>query len=86
MDCDDIRQALSARLDSETGPALAERRADEHLARCGACQRWLDRAAAVTRRVRMSAAVAWPDVTEAVLARVPPAPDRHGQPPGSRST
>ncbi|MEJ2858238.1 MULTISPECIES: zf-HC2 domain-containing protein [unclassified Saccharothrix] len=85
MDCDDIRQALSARLDGESGPPDAERFAEEHLDRCGACARWLDRAAAVTRRVRLSAAVVWPDVAEAVLARVPPAPDADGEPPGPRS-
>ncbi|MFI9815529.1 zf-HC2 domain-containing protein [Saccharothrix variisporea] len=81
MDCDDIRPALSARLDSETGPAELERLADEHLEHCGACARWLDQAAAVTRRVRMSAAVAWPDVTEAVLARLFPTPDPAAGPP-----
>ncbi|MFB9502451.1 zf-HC2 domain-containing protein [Saccharothrix mutabilis subsp. capreolus] len=76
MDCDDIRETLSARLDGEAGPAAAERFADEHLEDCGGCARWLDRAAAVTRRVRVSAAVAGPDVTAAVLALVPPAPAR----------
>ncbi|WP_309116671.1 zf-HC2 domain-containing protein [Saccharothrix sp.] len=74
VDCDDIRETLSARLDGEAGPTHAERLADEHLEHCGACARWLDGAAAVTRRIRVSAATAWPDVTGAVLARVPPAP------------
>ncbi|XVV05195.1 zf-HC2 domain-containing protein [Actinosynnema sp. CA-248983] len=76
VDCDDIRETLSARLDGEAGPANTEQLADAHLEHCAPCTRWLDRAAAVTRRIRVSAATAWPDVTEPVLARLPPTPDR----------
>ena len=44
---------------------------DEHLDRCAACRGWADAAAEVTRRARLVAAPPVPDVTAAVLARLP---------------
>jgi predicted anti-sigma-YlaC factor YlaD len=44
---------------------------DEHLARCAACRSWADSAAEVTRRARLGLAVPVPDVTAAVLGRLP---------------
>jgi hypothetical protein len=67
VDCGDFREALSARLDNEDcGPV------DAHLESCADCAYWFDAAALITRRTRTSAVVAWPDVADAVLARVPP--------------
>lgn len=71
MDCDDFREALSARLDNEEEPPDAARSIDAHLADCHECAHWYDAAARITRRTRTTEAFAWPDVAEDVLARVP---------------
>lgn len=71
MDCEEYREALSARLDDEEGPEDARVPADLHLEHCADCATWYDNAAFITRRTRTTAAVAWPDVADAVLARVP---------------
>jgi predicted anti-sigma-YlaC factor YlaD len=73
VDCEDFREALSARLDNEEDIGAP---ADAHLEYCADCAYWFDAAALITRRTRTSAVVAWPDVADAVLARVPPASDR----------
>ncbi|HYQ66910.1 hypothetical protein [Actinophytocola sp.] len=73
MDCEDFREALSARLDNEE---VADHPTDAHLEHCADCAYWYDAAALITRRTRTSAVVAWPDVADAVLARVPPGADR----------
>jgi predicted anti-sigma-YlaC factor YlaD len=66
MRCDDVRLALSARLDgeAETRPAAA---VDEHLAGCAGCRSWLVRAERITRTVRLQP-VDVPDLTLRVLA------------------
>lgn len=74
MDCEAYREALSARLDDEEGPEDARQPTDLHLEYCVDCALWYDHAALITRRTRTTAAVAWPDVTDAVLARVPAGP------------
>ncbi len=71
VDCEEYREALSARLDDEEGPEDARLPADLHLEHCADCATWYDNAAFITRRTRTTAAVAWPDVADAVLARVP---------------
>lgn len=71
VDCEEYREALSARLDDEEGPDDALHPADLHLEFCADCARWYDNAALITRRTRTTAAVTWPDVTDAVLAKVP---------------
>lgn len=76
MDCEDFREALSARLDDEEGVLDTDQPADAHLEYCADCAFWYDAAALITRRTRTSAVVAWPDVADAVLARVPPGGDR----------
>ncbi|SDX93089.1 Predicted anti-sigma-YlaC factor YlaD, contains Zn-finger domain [Micromonospora pattaloongensis] len=68
MTCDEIRIALSARLDGEDPQAPAAR-LDGHLAGCAACRVWLARAEQVTRAVRVQPAEV-PDLTAAVLAAV----------------
>ena len=73
MDCEDFREALSARLDNEE---VADHPTDAHLEHCADCAYWYDAAVLITRRTRTSAVVAWPDVADAVLARVPPDADR----------
>jgi predicted anti-sigma-YlaC factor YlaD len=44
---------------------------DEHLDGCGACRSWSEAAAEVTRRARLVVAPPIPDVTAAVLGRLP---------------
>jgi predicted anti-sigma-YlaC factor YlaD len=76
VDCEDFREALSARLDNEEDADDARQPIDTHLAHCGDCALWYDTAALITRRVRSTAAVVWPDVADAVLARLPTSGNR----------
>ncbi|MGH3715544.1 MAG: zf-HC2 domain-containing protein [Micromonosporaceae bacterium] len=69
MDCGEVREALSALLDSETPPVTAEV-ARRHLAGCADCRQWQLRAEQVTRQVRVGAAADVPDLTARVLAAV----------------
>jgi len=71
VDCEEYREALSARLDDEEAPQDARQPVDLHLEYCAECALWYDDAALITRRTRTTAAVTWPDVTDAVLARTP---------------
>jgi predicted anti-sigma-YlaC factor YlaD len=70
MQCQNFREAISARLDGEPlglpGAAL-----DQHLDGCPACVGWADQAAVVTRRARLAPAPAVPDLTATVLAALP---------------
>ncbi|WP_422734149.1 zf-HC2 domain-containing protein [Micromonospora sp. WMMD558] len=68
MNCDDVRVALSARLDGED-PQAAPAVLDAHTEGCRACRAWLARAEQVTRLVRVQP-VAVPDLTAPVLAAV----------------
>ncbi|TDC42570.1 zf-HC2 domain-containing protein [Micromonospora sp. KC213] len=75
MGCVQWREVLSAQLDGEESPA--ERLAAErHLVGCAGCRAWYDQAAAVTRRVRLTPTGSEVDLTEAVLAALPPAAPR----------
>jgi predicted anti-sigma-YlaC factor YlaD len=76
VDCEDFREALSARLDNEEDANDARQPIDTHLARCEDCAFWYDTAALITRRARTTATVVWPDVSDAVLARVPTSGNR----------
>jgi len=82
MRCDDVRLALSARLDGEAlfppgGPGEAAHEAphqaahevDEHLGGCPTCRAWLAGAERVTRTVRIQP-VEVPDLTARILAAV----------------
>jgi predicted anti-sigma-YlaC factor YlaD len=73
--CATCRDAVSATLDGEA-PGVPLRRVDEHLASCAGCRIWSERAAEVTRRARLTLAPPVPDVTVAVLDRLPAAPAR----------
>jgi predicted anti-sigma-YlaC factor YlaD len=68
--CAACRNAVSATLDGES-PGVPLRWVDEHLDGCGACRSWSEAAAEVTRRARLVAAPPVPDVTAAVLQRLP---------------
>ncbi|MEU6072938.1 zf-HC2 domain-containing protein [Micromonospora sp. NPDC047074] len=76
MGCEQWREVLSAQLDGEE--TAAERTAAAgHLAGCDGCRAWYDRAAAVTRRVRLSVAVVDDDRTDVILGALPtPSPRR----------
>lgn len=76
VDCEDFREALSARLDNEEDVGDARQPIDTHLAYCGDCAFWYDTAALISRRARTTAAVVWPDVSEAVLTRLPASGNR----------
>ena len=70
MPCLRFREAISARLDGEAlGMPAAE--LDGHLDGCAACTDWAARAGLVTRRARLAAAPAVPDLTATVLAALP---------------
>jgi predicted anti-sigma-YlaC factor YlaD len=70
MSCPRFREAISARLDGEAlGMPAAE--LDGHLDACPACAGWADRVGVVTRRARLAAAPAVPDLTAVVLGALP---------------
>jgi predicted anti-sigma-YlaC factor YlaD len=76
MQCDRIREAISARIDGED-PGLPDDALDAHLAACAACRGWQQGAHAVTRRARLSGSFLDHDLTPAVLTVIPlPAPRR----------
>jgi predicted anti-sigma-YlaC factor YlaD len=79
MDCDKVREAISAQIDGEeTGLGAPRWPSDAlaaHLAGCAACAQWQGRAHAVTRRVRLGGSFLDHDLTAAVLAAAA-APDR----------
>jgi len=69
--CDRYRVAVSAALDGED-PGLEAAVLDAHLRRCGPCRRFADRAERLHRDLRLRAAEPVPDLTGAILARLPP--------------
>jgi predicted anti-sigma-YlaC factor YlaD len=71
--CTEVREALSAQLDGER-LELSSERLRAHLARCGACAAFDERAVRVTRRARIGAAAAVPDLTAPILTSLA---DRH---------
>jgi len=71
MECDRAREAISARIDGED-PGVPDDAIAAHLAGCAACQDWQRRAHVLTRRTRLGGAVLERDLTEGVLAAVPP--------------
>jgi len=75
VNCSDIREALSARIDGEAGP-LPEPVVDRHLAGCPGCRAWQDDAVRLRRLMLVREAPAVPDLTERILAEVP-APPAH---------
>jgi predicted anti-sigma-YlaC factor YlaD len=70
MQCTPYREALSARLDGESS-GLTSGELDAHLAGCAPCTSWARQAESATRRARLAAAPAVPDLTATVLAALP---------------
>lgn len=71
IDCEQVREALSAGMDGEQAPAgVGQRALGDHLARCGGCRRWLEEAEAVNRLYRLRPAPVVPDLSATVLAAV----------------
>jgi len=76
MDCDRVREAISAQIDGEE-PGLPPDALAAHLAGCAACAQWQGRAHTVTRRVRLGGSFLDHDLTAGVLAAAPTSdPDR----------
>jgi predicted anti-sigma-YlaC factor YlaD len=68
MNCDDIREALSAEMDSEALPAGIDGSAvDAHLERCEVCRAWLAEVKEVGRLFRIRSATASPELSDAVV-------------------
>lgn len=75
MDCSVVREALSARLDGETGP-LDPDSVGRHLHGCPACRSWQEDLAILHRLVRVRAAEPVPDLSAAIVDAHHPAPRR----------
>ncbi len=73
MECSEIREALSARLDGEE-PGLPAEATDTHLAGCRACTAWADELAVLHRMVRVREAEPVPDLSAAIVDAFVPAP------------
>ena len=75
MECDRVREAISARIDGED-PGVPDGPIEAHLATCADCRGWQQRAHAVTRRARLGGRFLEQDLTARVLAAIPPEPAR----------
>jgi RNA polymerase sigma-70 factor (ECF subfamily) len=73
MDCRFYREAISVRIDGET-EVLESQALDAHLASCRSCRDWALAAQQVTRRVRVAAAEAVPDLAPSIMARLAASP------------
>lgn len=71
MQCDQVREALSARLDGEADP-VGSGPIDDHLAGCPACTAWAEEVATLHRMVRVREAEPVPDLSAAILAGTGP--------------
>jgi len=75
MECDRVREAISARIDGED-PGVPDGAIEAHLATCADCRGWQQRAHAITRRARLGGRFLEQDLTGQVLAAIPPEPAR----------
>lgn len=82
MECSTVCEAVSARLDGED-PGVDQEAIEAHLADCGACRAWRQRAYAVTRRGRLTGRFLDHDLAPRVLAALPDG-DRRTDRPGLR--
>jgi predicted anti-sigma-YlaC factor YlaD len=73
MECDRVREAISARIDGED-PGVPDGPVEAHLATCADCRGWQQRAHAMTRRARLGGRFLEQDLTARVLAAIPPEP------------
>ncbi|GAA4884933.1 zf-HC2 domain-containing protein [Saccharopolyspora cebuensis] len=71
MDCSTFREALSARLDGETGP-VPDEALDRHLLRCPDCRAWDERITGLRRGMLVREAPPVPDLTERITAAARP--------------
>ncbi|AKK02687.1 zf-HC2 domain-containing protein [Corynebacterium epidermidicanis] len=73
LSCDQVRAALSARLDGEPS-GLDDALADAHLSGCAECQAWFDQAAHLNRQLAFSSAdtsdLVAPDLSANILANL----------------
>ncbi|MGH9032787.1 MAG: zf-HC2 domain-containing protein [Acidimicrobiia bacterium] len=69
MNCDQIREAISAHLDGED-PGVPRADVDAHLATCGHCRAFADGAGALHGSLRLAPAPDVPDLTPQVLAAI----------------
>jgi predicted anti-sigma-YlaC factor YlaD len=70
MQCDQMRDALSARLDGED-PGVDPQAVDAHVRGCPACTAWAEELGTLHRMVRVRAAEVVPDLSAAIVAAVP---------------
>lgn len=75
MECANIREALSARIDGED-PGLAAEIVDHHVAACPRCAAWVDELAGLHRISRVRVAEPVPDLTARIVDAALPAPAR----------
>ncbi|MEY2465024.1 MAG: hypothetical protein QOH64_3162, partial [Acidimicrobiaceae bacterium] len=75
MRCEECREAVSARLDGEASE-LDAAAADAHLVGCAECRAFEGSATALHRSLRVRPAEPVPDLTAAILAKVPAAAGR----------
>jgi predicted anti-sigma-YlaC factor YlaD len=68
VECERLREAISARLDGED-PGVLPAAVDAHLRRCVACRAWEADVAALARTTRVAPADPVPDLTAPILAR-----------------
>jgi len=73
MECDRVREAISARIDGED-PGVPDGAIEAHLARCADCRGWQQRAHVMTRRARLGGRFLEQDLTGQALAAIPPEP------------
>ena len=73
MDCELIREAISARLDGES-PGVAPEIVDGHVATCAECRAFAEGAGALHRAVRVAPAPPVPDLSAGILAAIGPTP------------
>jgi predicted anti-sigma-YlaC factor YlaD len=78
MDCERIREAISARIDGEelgVDAAMLER----HLRSCFGCRQWESDATALGRTVRVRPAETVPDLSSRILAAIAQEPSARGR-------
>ncbi len=73
MECDAVREALSARLDGEPS-GQPDDLVDAHLTGCRACTAWSEELATLHRMVRVREAEPVPDLSAAIVAAFDPSP------------
>ncbi|WP_244211350.1 zf-HC2 domain-containing protein [Amycolatopsis kentuckyensis] len=79
VDCSQLRESISARIDGEP-PVVPDEVLDRHLAGCPACRAWQEQAAALRRLTLIREAPRVPDLTARILAGSPaPRPRRWGR-------